>query len=195
MLINKKKKNSIKKILSSCLLFVLLTGCANPMDALIPEKQAKPEYFATEGEEIPEIASEEIPEFVPEETQKEEFPDKEPLVEEVLPDSTDSEYITETSTVSASDINLHTYSDDELAQAASINIGKYAYERLGEADKRLYNQIYLTVVSHAENVRIETDDSDVVSRVFQYVMIDSYHHILLIQYYLNLHLMTLQLLL
>lgn len=67
---------------------------------------------------------------------------------------------------------LYGYTDEEIAAAGASNVGRFAYERLEQSDKRIYNEIYLTLRDMKEEYELDCKDVDEINRIFLCVMMD-----------------------
>lgn len=62
--------------------------------------------------------------------------------------------------------------DDAIRQKMAEQEGKYAYDMLEESLRPLYAEILMILEKHAENIRVSTNDSDILQKVFLYVHTD-----------------------
>ena len=67
---------------------------------------------------------------------------------------------------------LYGYTDEEIAAAGASNVGRFAYERLEQSDKRVYNEIYMTLRDLKEEYELDCKDVDEINRIFLCVMMD-----------------------
>ena len=69
--------------------------------------------------------------------------------------------------------SLTIYTDEELASAAAVVAGRYAYESLNADEKRVYKQMYLALMSMSQGAKIDTLDNDAVQKIFACVYMDN----------------------
>lgn len=87
-------------------------------------------------------------------------------------DDADVEF-TEEKTVNAMNYDeLIEYSSADIANAASIQKGRYAYETLSPEDRYVYNQMYIAVNDMSKGSKIDNFNPDEINRIFQCVMMD-----------------------
>jgi len=67
---------------------------------------------------------------------------------------------------------LDGYTDEQIASAGAVNVGKFAYERLPADQKRIYNEIFLTLDNMSGEYEIDCHDVDLINNLFLCVMMD-----------------------
>ena len=67
---------------------------------------------------------------------------------------------------------LYGYTDEEIAASGASNVGRFAYERLDQTGKRVYNEIYLTLRDRLDDYELDCKDTDEIDRIFLCVMMD-----------------------
>lgn len=63
-------------------------------------------------------------------------------------------------------------SDEQIVELGKTQMGKYHYDRISEAEKRLYVELYQIMIMRGEDIRVSTMDTDEIARVFQCVLND-----------------------
>lgn len=84
----------------------------------------------------------------------------------------DTDYAIQSTESSGGVEGLYGYSDDEIAAAGATNVGRFAYERLDQAGKRVYNEIYMVLRDMEEEYELDCKDVDEINRIFLCVMMD-----------------------
>lgn len=64
------------------------------------------------------------------------------------------------------------FTNENLETAYTANAGKFAYEHLTADFKKVYNQMYLALITLSDNVGIDCYDADTINRIFNCVMMD-----------------------
>ena len=96
--------------------------------------------------------------------------------EALFPDSYDSdsegEYDVSGDEAILEETGLSGYTEEDLIAGSAVNAGLFAYERLTSSDKRIYNEIYLTLRALADEYELDCDDPEEINRIFLCVMMD-----------------------
>lgn len=86
--------------------------------------------------------------------------------------SDETEYEVESTVSTGGVAGLYGYTDDEIAASGASNVGRFAYERLDQTGKRVYNEIYMTLRDHSDEYELDCKDTDEIERLFMCVMMD-----------------------
>lgn len=84
----------------------------------------------------------------------------------------DEEYEVESEESTGGIEGLVFFTDADLSAALRTNTGEYAYSHLTADYRKVYNQMYLTLMTMSSNVGIDCYDEDVINRIFTCVMMD-----------------------
>ena len=87
-------------------------------------------------------------------------------------ESADDDYEVESTEATLASTGLDGYTDEEIIAAAAQNVGRFAYERLDQNGKRVYNEIYLTIRDMRGEYELDCDNVDDINRLFLCVMMD-----------------------
>lgn len=64
------------------------------------------------------------------------------------------------------------FTPEQLQVGYTNNAGKYAYEHLTEEGRKVYNQMYLALITMSSNIGIDCFDVDAINMIFTCVMMD-----------------------
>ena len=159
--------NLIMRIIAVILTVCILTGCAH-IEVVRPEPVGRKKEAIPAGAERPAKKEETI-------TYTPSYMDNigEADYSDAYSGSTDAEGYEVASDEESGGIGgLIFFTNENLESAYAANGGKFAYEHLTADFKRVYNQMYLALLTMSENVGIDVDDADTINRIFNCVMMD-----------------------